>query len=231
MQIVSGLFCQQVKSLLPLILWMLTASTSCQTLKQDSAMPVSTIQFIPETFNDLELGFLSSDFNPCSPMYPESAISQLRNELRINAPKRIIYNLKKSGDTVRPVIPVCLASVITLRRTYKYPNLSEEVLFIRRTDSDSWFSGKVFDETLEDGTPIVQPPWQQEMEEEKQKRIEEAQSYSEEELDEGQAGGEYRNLNLMQYVDMPFKPGVYEIYYTLKGLESNRVQVEIVFEE
>jgi len=35
----------------------------------------------------------------------------------------------------------------------------------------------------------------------------------------------------MQYVDMPFETGVYENFYTLKGLESNRVLVEFVFEQ
>lgn len=231
MQAINSYISQQLKSILPLILWMFVTSVSCQTQKKDCVMQNPSIRFIPEIFNELELGYLKAGINPCSPLYPESAISHLRNELRINAPEKIIYSIKIPVDSVQPVIPVCIASVITLRRTYKYPDLSEEVFFIRKADTECWFSGKVFDETLQDGNPIIPPPWQEEMEEELKKKIEEAQSYSDEELDEGQAGGEYRNLNLMQYVDMPFEPGIYEIYYTLKGLESNWAQVEIVFEK
>jgi hypothetical protein len=35
----------------------------------------------------------------------------------------------------------------------------------------------------------------------------------------------------MDYVQMPFEPGVYEIYVSFSGLASNRVKVEIVFEK
>jgi hypothetical protein len=66
------------------------------------------------------------------------------------------------------------------------------------------------------------------MEKERQQRIEEAQKYSNAELDEGQASGNFFNLNLMDYVVMPFESGIYEIYLSFSGLESNRVKVEIV---
>jgi len=102
------------KWLLGLMLWVLSTSVSCQTLKQDSVMQNPSIRFLPEIFNELELGYLKAGINPCSPLYPESAISHLRNELRINAPEIIIYSLKIPIDSVQPVIPVCIASVITL---------------------------------------------------------------------------------------------------------------------
>ncbi|MCA1744905.1 MAG: hypothetical protein LC643_04210, partial [Bacteroidales bacterium] len=70
------------------VLWMLSASVSCQTLKQDSVMPITTIRFIPETFNDLEVGAFHDGHNPCSPLYPKSVIGNLMSEALINVPER-----------------------------------------------------------------------------------------------------------------------------------------------
>ena len=225
---------QQLKAFLALILWMLATSSSCQTLKQVSAMPLPAIRFIPESFNDLELGHFHDGRNPCSPMYPKRATSYLLNELLINVPEKVILPSTVPLDHIKPIIPVCIARVASARRGYKYAHLSDEIFFIRKADSDEWYQGKVYYEEWDEGEIPGPSPTPEQMEKEQKEleaKIAEAQQYSDDELNVGNYSGNYRNLNLMQYVDMPFEPGVYEIYYSVLGLESNRVQVEIVFEE
>jgi len=225
---------QQLKSILPLIAWVLAASVSCQTLKQDSVMPIPTIRFIPETFNDLELGNFKGGHNPCSPMYPDEATRYLTNEALINVPEKIILPSSVPLESIKPIIPVCAAAVYTARRGAKYAHLSEEIFYIRKTDSEHWFKGKVYYEAWDEGDipgPLPDEEVMEKKRKEREKEIAQAQQYSDDELNEGTGSGEYRNLNLMQYVDMPFEPGVYELYYSALGIESNRVQVEIVFEE
>ncbi|MCA1744529.1 MAG: hypothetical protein LC643_02225, partial [Bacteroidales bacterium] len=200
-------------------------------------MPIPTIRFIPETFNDLELGYSSGGSNPCSPMYPDDALWHLTNEALINAPEKIILpssisldSIQRSGanidyiygvaaTTIQPVIPVCIALVVTRRRGLKYAHLSDEIFHIRKTDSEHWYSGKVYDETLT-GMEIPSPG-REEWEKERKNQIAEAQHYPEDSLNEGNFSGSYKNLNLMLYVDMPFEPGVYELYYSVLGFESN----------
>ena len=197
-------------------------------------MPLSAIRFIPECFNELELGNFHNGRNPCSPMYPEEAIWHLMNEILINVPEKIILSTSVPIEHIRPVIPVCIARVATIRRGYKYANLSDEVFNIRKADSDEWYQGKVYYEEWDEGEIPGPSPTPEQLAKEKkelQAKIAEAQQYSDDELNVGSGSGSYRNLNLMQYVDMPFEPGVYEIYYSVLGLESNRVKVEIVFEE
>src|SRR5690554_3339537 len=222
------------KLLFSLILWMLAASSSCQTLKQDSVMPLPAIRFIPESFNDLEFGNFHDGRNPCSPMYPKKATSYLLNELLINVPEKVILPSTVPLDHIKPIIPVCIASVFTARRGYKYAHLSDEFFYIRKVDSDEWHKGRVYYVFWDEGEipgPGPTPEQMEKEEKELQAKIAEAQQYSDDDLNVGSFSGEYLNLNLMQYVDMPFEPGVYEIYYSVLGLESNRVQVEIVFEE
>ncbi|MCA1744528.1 MAG: hypothetical protein LC643_02220 [Bacteroidales bacterium] len=210
-------------------------------------MPIPTIRFIPETFNDLELGYSSGSHSPCSPLYPDKATRRLTNEALINAPEKIILpssisldSIQRSGanidyiygvaaTTLQPVIPVCIARVATSRRGLKYAHLSDEIFYIRKMGSEYWYSGKVYDETLT-GMEIPSPG-REEWEKERKKQIAEAQHYPDDSLNEGSGSGDYRNLNLMLYVDMPFEPGVYELYYSVLGFESNRVQVEIVFDK
>jgi|GEM_PF-6743169 len=197
-------------------------------------MPLPAIRFIPESFNDLELGHFHDGRNPCSPMYPKRATSYLLNELLINVPEKVILPSTVPLDHIKPIIPVCIARVASARRGYKYAHLSDEIFFIRKADSDEWYQGKVYYEEWDEGEIPGPSPTPEQMEKEQKEleaKIAEAQQYSDDELNVGNYSGNYRNLNLMQYVDMPFEPGVYEIYYSVLGLESNRVKVEIVFEE
>ena len=164
-------------------------------------------------------------------MYPNDATDDLWNEIIIKAPEKIIIPNTCLKTGINPIFPVCVAMVITARRGYKYAQLSDEILHIRNTESNKWITGQIFDETLLDGNPIVPSPVEDDWEKELQKRIKDAQKYTEDELDEGRASGTYRNIDLLKYVDISLEQGIYEIYFSTKGLESNKVQVEIVFEE
>lgn len=222
---------QQLRTFAPVLLWMFSTSVACQTLQQNSSMKKQEIRFIPETFNQIELGHLANGQNPCSPLYPKDATDLLWNEILINAPQKIILSPTIHADSIPLIFPVCIASVITARRGAKYAALYDERFQIRELSTGHQYTAKIFDETLLDGNPIATPPWKEESDIEKKQRIADAQRYSDSELDEGFANGEYLNLNLLNYINIQLKPGIYEIYYSVAGLESNKVQVEIVFEE
>ena len=185
------------------------------------------IEFIPKEFNDVKLGYYERFRNPCSPGYPHDITDFLWNKIVINAPRKIICRI--GGDTLIPVIPVCGAHIVTWRREMKYYDLAN-MFYIKKINAENWFTGEIVDKSENPGIPALPPNYQEEQRELEKERIE-AQSYSEEELEEGQASGGFLNVNLMDYVEIPFEPGVYEIYLSFSGLESNRVKVEIVFEE
>ena len=203
----------------------------------DKTINMNSIEFIPKEFHDVKLGFNETSKNPCSPNYPLYASDFLRNAITINVPEKIICNI--SDSAFFPIIPVCVAYVIGEKRGLKYAHLSTPVIHIRKTGEETGFSGEVVEppyQTLDDGTIVYKspdlPPDYYEEEEKRQQRIKEAQKYSDEEIDEkeGQGIGGFLNVNLMEYVDMPFEPGKYEIYLSFSGLESNRVFVEIIFQ-
>ncbi len=209
------------------ILLLLSAifAISCTNKKTTGMKP---IEFIPKEFNDVKLGFNETLENPCSPGYPLDITGFLWNKIVINTPRKIICRI--GNDTLIPVIPVCGAYIITGRRESKYYDLGAWTFHIRKINDKNWFTGEIVDKSENPGIPALPPNYQEEQRELEKERIE-AQSYSEEELEEGQASGGFFNENLMDYVEIPFEPGVYEIYFSTSGLESNRVKVEIVFEE
>jgi len=195
---------------------------SCTTKKTTN---MSGIEFIPKEFNDVKLGYYERDKNPRSPGYPRNASDFLWNKIVINAPKKIICT--NSNDTLVPVIPICGAYIITWRREMKHYDLVN-MFHIRKINDENWLAGKIEDKDLQYEFPLLPPNYEEDQREIEKWRIE-AQNYSDEELEEGQAGGGFFNLNLMEYINMPFEPGIYEIYVSNSGLESNRVKVEILF--
>ncbi len=210
-----------------IILLLLIFMMSCTTNKLTN---MKGIEFIPKEFNNVELGYNETSKNPCSPGYPRDVTDVLWNEIVINAPRKIICT--NSGDTLIPVIPICGAYVTTSRRDFKYYDLGTWIFHIRKINEGTWFTGEIVyvDESLRYEFPAL-PPNHEKEEREMERRIAEAQKYSDEELEEGQASGDYFNENLMDYVEIPFEPGIYEIYLSFSGLESNRVKVEIIFKE
>ena len=59
-------------------------------------------------------------------------------------------------------------------------------------------------------------------------RHEEMVKDSDDELNEGRGSLRFMNLNVMTYVNMPFLPGKYEIWYIFRGLDFNHSVIEII---
>jgi hypothetical protein len=189
-------------------------------------LDMRNIEFIPEEFHNVKLGFYETENNVFTP--PNADF--LWNEIIIIAPEKIIIH--SGSDTIRPIIPICGAYIIGQRRGLKYAHLSAKMLNIRKIGEEIWYSGAIIDPNLQYEHPALPPNFEEEQAR-RQQRIKEAQNYTDEEINEkvGQGSGSNININLMEYVDFPFEPGVYEIYLSFSGLESNRVKVEIIFKE
>jgi len=210
-----------------LILWLVLIQ--CGSSRAQSNM--QAIQFIPKAFHDVKLGFDENTIHALTPHYPETD-DVIINEIVINSPKKIIVDIKK--DNYELIIPLCGYVDITRRRGLKFADYDEVLgeyaacnaifIHIKKTDEEEWFSGKVIDDDenvfLDDDERDA---------EERQERIKEAQKYTLEELDSGSAGP--FNINALKYVNIPLISGFYEVYVSLSGLESNHMQVEIVFEK
>ena len=189
---------------------------------------MQNIEFIPKEFNDVKLGLYETYKNPCSPGYPRDITDILWNKIVINAPQKIICTI--NDDTFIPVIPICGAHIVTDRRGFKYHDLGASIFHIRKIGNENWFTGVIIDKDLEYEFPALPPDYEEEQRE-WERNIAEAKKYTDEELEEGQASGGFLNVNLMEYVKMPFEQGIYEIYLSFSGLESNHVKVEIIFKE
>ena len=184
------------------------------------------IYFIPEKFNDIKLGYSVRSMNPCSPGYPDRLFEI--NIIKINTPEKVIYKLNKEESAF--IIPLCILSSTSIKRIYKYNHLSDRLIHVRKMDNDSFiYTGQIYNNAIRCGH-IETDPLHEELEKEKQIKVEEAQAYSDDELDSEPAAGGYRSVNLMDYVDMPFLPGKYEVWVTCYGLESNHTIVEIIIE-
>lgn len=188
--------------------------------------PLRNIRLVPEAFMKVELSD-NTDEHPCSPGYPDR-LREL-NVIGINTPDSIFYNATKEKN---PVIPVCMGGMISRRRTMKYYDLRPKIVNVRRLSDGEVFSGEIvpLESPWVSVHPARNPYWEHEQKR-IQREVREAQKYSDDELDEGQAGGCYLNFNAMDFIkDMPFQPGRYEVWISFCGLESNRRIVEIVEE-
>ena len=207
---------------LSLIMGGCSIPSNCQTNKIET---MKNVKFIPKEFNDIKLGFRESIQNVCSPQF--SGLIPV-NSITINSPQKIIC--KNNKNVYVPIIPVCVVYDVSLRRGLKYYHLNVELLHIRRIGDEKIYTGEIFEKGLENEYPDYPSGYYEELE-----RIEadvkEAQKYSDDDLDSGQSSGGYMNIDLLEYVDVPLQSGLYEIYLSFSGLESNHVQVEIVFEE
>ena len=201
-----------------LILLMVCCSlgSSCQTYKKTRKM----LEYIPKEFNKVELGFNQSEENACTPQLPESLTA--KSQIMINMPKKIICK-----DLANLIIPLCGMSEISQRRGLKYAHL-KPVINVRKIGEETWYQGKIVD--LKSRSPLKQPDYY-EKEKRRQQRIAEAQKYSDDELDDqdGIYFGTVFNVDIVPYFnEISFQEGVYEIYLSKSGLESNRVRVEII---
>ena len=211
-----------MKYYISIILLVLNINGSCQTLKQNTIM--QTIQFIPKEFHEVKLGYYETVENSCSPHYRDEM--RTVHQITINSPGKIISN---KGFTT--IIPVCAIYSLSLRRGLKYNHLSAKILHIKDIEESLVYTGKIEDKYMKYEYPVP-APFEEERERERMERVKEAQKYTDDELEQpGLAAVNYINVNLMEYVNVPLEPGKYEVWLSFSGLESNRVIVEIVFEE
>ena len=208
------------------ILFMVVAQYSFSQTQKIKKINMKAVQFIPKAFHDVKLGYEQDVIHALTPHYPETEYV-MKNEIAINIPQKIIFNPKE--DDFTPIIPVCGFFVITSRRGLKFIDKIALLIHIKKADEEEWFSGEII-EDYEDEIPDI-PEWTEKEEEERQQRIKEAQKYTLEELEDGTAAALAININALKYVKMPITSGFYDIYISKSGLESNRMQVEIVFEK
>ena len=201
--------------------------------KTEGGGKMKGVAFIPDVYNSLDFSGDVSTENKCTEHYDWISTPRV-NTIDINTPEKIIFDTSAQG--FEPVIPVCGAYLISANWGLKYHNLPVKVLYIRRADEDKWYSGRI-DRALRAYKKfgINQHPAPSPLEKDKayQKKLkrerEKAQSYTDEELKSGQANGSAFTENLLDYVEIPLTSGIYEIYMSSLGIESNKVKVEIIF--
>jgi hypothetical protein len=196
----------------------------CQIIKTTN---MDTIEFFPKEFHQVKLNLNNRTENICTPYYPHNALKMPYNQLFINVPEKIIC--KAACNSL--IIPMCSASMIRARRAAKYGNFSTPIVHVRKIGEDTWVSGEVV--RPDDDDYLELPPDHEEVEKRRQQIIQDAQKYTDEELDErvGQSFGSAINVNVADYIDIQFEDGIYEIYLSMFGLESNRAKVEIIFQK
>ena len=194
------------------------ANFFCQTNKKE----VKMIEYIPKEFHTVKLGFHESSENVCTPYFPQTYL-KIDNQIVINVPQKVISNHQDSL-----MIPLCGVYKISERRGLKYEHLSTPIIHVRKIEEETWQTGKIIDQNS--GFSSERPESEEE-ESKRQQAIKEAQKYSDDELNEktGYAFGKAINVSIVRYVHIPFEQGIYEVFVSMFGLESNRVQVEIVF--
>jgi hypothetical protein len=207
----------------------------CACVGSKAQTNMQAIQFIPKEFHDVKLGYYEHTLHALIPYYPETD-DVMWNEIAINAPRKIIFKLK--NDDFTPILPLCGYFVITKGRFLKFADYDEElgkyapyntmVIHMKKVSEEDWFSGKIVDDY--DGD-FVEDPDAEKDEEKRLKEIMEAQTRTLEDLEDGSAGADAININVLKYVHIPLTSGVYEVYLSLSGLESNHMQVEIVIEK
>lgn len=181
---------------------------------------MTNIQYIPAAFETVKLGNTETLENSCSPLYGKEITI---NSLYIHTPEKIIL---AKEDSAKCIIPLCIRYCVSLRRALKYSDTSQMDITIRRLQDDRVYSGEARENGFE-GELLFPDDDDKEAWIEEQAAIAEAQKYSDKELGEGQFSDGWMNINLLEYVDMPFLPGKYEIAASFYGLKSNRALVEI----
>ena len=137
-----------------LILTLLLIFTSCgQVLGAKKSKSMKNINFIPEKFNDIKLWYYQAQMNECSPNYPNKII-QL-NTITINVPQTILFN--GDSEKLTSIIPVCASYIVSLKRVYKYSDLSEKMLHIKNIDKEEVFTEEIVDKMDYGMKPLVSP--------------------------------------------------------------------------
>lgn len=208
------------KALIVLTIGIVACSCLSGQLKSKKDKDMTNIQYIPASFEAVKLGNAETLENSCSPLYGQEITI---NSLYIHTPEKIIL---AKEDSVKCIIPLCIRYCISLRRALKYSDTSQLNITVRRLQDDKVYSGEVWESGYK-GELLFSDDYDKEASIEKQAAIAEAQKYSDKELDEGQFSDGWMNINLLEYIAMPFSPDKYEVAASFYGLKSNRSLVEI----
>ena len=103
------------------------------------------------------------------------------------------------------------------------------VLHMKHSSDNNWQVGEIKEQYSNEYPE--EPAWEADLEKERLNEIKKAQDFDDSELNMGSGSANAFNINAMSYINFPLEAGKYDIYITMSGLESNHVQVEIVFEE
>jgi len=184
------------------------------------------IEYNPKEFHEVKLGYFEQGENSCTPYYPDTWA--VKNQVAINSPKTITYIDEDNCTT----IPLCGIYMIPERRGLKYAHLSTPIIHVKKENEETWQTGEIIDPKKKSNFSTERPESEEE-EAKRQQAIKDAQKYSDDQLypKEGSSSGSTFNVNLVEYINMLFEAGIYELYVSMFGLESNRVKVEIIIKE
>ncbi len=169
--------------------------------------------FYPENFNNLQLSYHIDINSNCHPNINHK-IGCL-----INVPKEI-YHYPETDSTT--IIPICSSAYYTRKEDIlKQGNIVE--IFIKNIQSNKTYKGTVdFDGRdvlgYTDSKEVLYYPQTK-----KERNIKAS------EIPEGKMCTRAFNINALDFVDMPYEAGNYEVYVKRAGYESNHMKVTIKF--
>jgi len=201
----------------------------CRIVEIKNNKNMNTIKFIPAIFENIDFDSVKTKMCPCSPNFPNElgAVSTLK----INVPEKIVFH--SLDEKVTPVLPVCMAYSKSSLREVKYRYFSRQKIHIKPENEDIVYSVDYYDKSRVNKIPYISI----EVEEYRQKETKEAQKFSDDEVDNMVFYSDnilnvysrgYLNVNALDHVQLPIKPGKYEVWVTYYGMESNHAFVEII---
>lgn len=186
--------------------------------------------YSPREFSEIELG---PDKDGRNKMTPVVDLHLRKPQLNINIPDKIRFI---DVDTCVHIIdssfslPVCGESLVTRKRLCYFGEQLNPTLHISIVDDEKWYRSEYDEKPILDDLIIDHE--EEDMLEFKNEMIEAKKSGIDEiDIWEGTLNSTGFNLNLFEVIkNMPIKSGLYEVYVTQYGLESNHEKVELIFE-
>lgn len=215
-------------------------SLTLKSCKSQEKISMKKYQFIPKQFEEVSYNYRNNNLNLLTPFYNEIKKSQdIPPVIRINAPVKVIYNEMLLNNLIPTVLPICGCGMFFERRgLYYYPN-NNYYIHIKPPKKNEWIVGEVVIPEYEEGELPISLYEEETEEQTKSKeatefdlKIKEVKQYSLNELDQGLSSSlDIFNYNVLDFMKLQMISGVYEIYVTCIGLESNHVKIEVVVED
>jgi hypothetical protein len=193
----------------------------CACVGSKAQTNMQAIQFIPKEFSDVESMFDTNERHSLTPFAPDFFCDM--NIIRINAPQKIIVTAVDFSSKL--IIPLCGFCSVSYKRIAKYWDQKGYLIHIKKVGEEEWFSGKIW--KTRPNNEVIDPR----DEVERKIKIEKAKNYTDDELDEGGAAVKSFNVDVLKFVQFVPESGIYEIYVSTVGLESNHMQIEIAIEK